>query len=160
MAQVDLHLKLEGIVGESKDAKNNLEMQIDSFRLKVESPRDASTGFASGAARMSTLTIRGKIEQPTAKLFDKSYHHQKINKATLTGRKAGKDPLDFLIMVLTEVLVMRVEIGDLEGGDGDLIPPCEFDLSYGTIQVKTQGQTETGLGSGFLQFDANLMTKT
>ena len=109
---------------------------------------------------MSTLTIRGKIEQPTAKLFDKSYHHQKINKATLTGRKAGKDPLDFLIMVLTEVLVMRVEIGDLEGGDGDLIPPCEFGLSYGTIQVKTQGQTETGLGSGFLQFDANLMTKT
>jgi type VI secretion system secreted protein Hcp len=159
MAQVDLHLKLEGILGESKDAKNNLEIQIDSFRLKAETPRDASTGFAAGACKMSTLTIRGKIEQPTAKLFDKTWNHQVINKATLTGRKAGKVPLDFLIVELTEVLVMRVEIGDLDSDNADLIPACEFDLSYGTITVKTQGQTETGLGSGFLTFSGNLMTK-
>lgn len=158
MADVDMFLKLDGILGESKDTKNAVEMQIDGFRLHAETPRDAFTNLAAGAVRMSTLTIRGKIEQATAKLFDKTVTHAPIGKATLTCRKAGKVPLDFLIVELSDVLVMKVQIGDLGANQSDVIPPCEFDLSYGKLMVKSQGQTSTGQGTGFLQFDFSLMS--
>lgn len=157
MSDVDMFLKLDGVLGESKDAKNTVEMQIDGFRLHADTPRDAFTNLAAGAARMSNLTIHGRIEQATAKLFDKTVNHTKISKATLTCRKAGKVPLDFLIVELSEVLVMRVEIGELGSGESDGLPPCEFDLSYGKLTVKSQGQTSTGGGTGFLQFDFSLM---
>jgi type VI secretion system secreted protein Hcp len=159
MALVDMFLKLEGVSGESTDPKNTVEIQIDGFRLKAESPRDAYTNVATGAVRMSTLTIHGRIEQATAKLFEKTANHTKINKATLTCRKAGKQPVDFLIVELTDVVVVRVEAGDLGGGD-DVIPPCEFDLAYAKLTVKSQGQTAQGQGTGFMVFDFNLAAKS
>ncbi|MGZ5498705.1 MAG: Hcp family type VI secretion system effector [Candidatus Aminicenantales bacterium] len=157
MAAVDMFLKLDGVLGESADAKNSFEMQIDSFRLQAESPRDAShTNLATGAGRMSPLTIRAKVEKATSKLFEKAVRNLPINKATLTCRKAGTTPLDYLIVELTDVIVVRVQIGELEPEQGDVIPPCEFDLSYGKVSIKTQGQTSTGTGTGVVQFDFDL----
>lgn len=157
MAQVDMFLKLDGVLGESADAKNSAEMQIDGFRLQAESPRDAAhTNLATGAARMSPLTIRAKVEKVTAKLFDKATNNKPISKATLTCRKAGTVPLDYLIVELTDVIVVKVRVGDLEPGEGQVVPPCEFDLSYGKVRVQTQGQTSTGTGTGFLLFEKDL----
>lgn len=156
MAQVDMFLKLDGVLGESADAKNSVEMQIDGFRLQAESPRDAHTNLATGAPRMSPLTIRAKVEQATAKLFDKATFNKPISKATLTCRKAGTKPLDYLIVELTDVIVVKVRVGDLEPGEGQVVPPCEFDLAYGKLSIKTQGQTSTGTGTGFIPFEKDL----
>lgn len=159
MALVDMFLKLEGVEGESKDAAGKGGwVQIDGFRLGATSPRDSFTNQAAGAVRMSHMTIKAKIDKSTPKLFDKITKNEKIPKATLSCRRAGKEQFEYFKITLTEVLVAKVEAGDLQTGGGDVIPHFEFDLAYGKIEMEAKEQTEKGVTSGPVVFQFNLPT--
>ncbi len=158
MAQVDMFLKLDGVDGESSDPKHPGEIQIDSFSLNAVSGRDAFTNQGAGVVRMSSVTIRAKIDKSTPKLFTKIAKNEKIPSAILTCRKAGKEGFEYFKMTLSEVLVVKVQAGDLGNGNGDVIPPCEFDLSYGRIEMQAKEQTSGGPTSGPVVFGFNLMT--
>ena len=114
MALVDMFLKLDGVEGESKDASGKGGwIQIDGFLVGATSPRDSFTNQAKGAVRLSHLTIKTKIDKATPKLFDKITKNEKIPKATLSCRKAGKEQFEyFKDHTLTDVLVARVQAGD------------------------------------------------
>jgi type VI secretion system secreted protein Hcp len=159
MALVDMFLKLEGVEGESKDAAGKGGwIQIDGFRLNATSPRDSFTNQAAGGVRMSNMTIRAKIDKSTPKLFSKISMNEKIPKATLSCRKAGKDQFEYFKITLTEVLVAKVQAGELQASGSDVIPACEFDLAYGRIEMEAKEQTEKGPTSGPVVFAFNLMT--
>lgn len=160
MALVDMFLKLEGVDGESKDAKGQNQIQIEGFRLGAVSPRDSFTNQAAGAVRMSHLTIRAKIDKSTPKLFTKITKNEKIPKATLTCRKAGKEQFDYFTVTLSEVLVVKVQAGDLGSDGGDVIPLCEFDLAYGKIEMEAKEQSDKGPTSGPVCFQFNLPTNS
>jgi type VI secretion system secreted protein Hcp len=160
MALVDMFLKLDGVEGESKDASGkSSEIQIDGFSLAGTSPRDSFTNQAAGAVRMGHLTIRAKIDKSTPKLFEKLTRNAKIPTATLSCRKAGKEQFEYFKVTLSEVLVVRVHVGSLEGG-GTVVPPCEFDLAYGKIEMKSFEQTDRGSTSGPMTFLYMLTTNT
>ena len=122
------------------------------------SPRDAFTNQAAGAVRMSHLTIRAKIDKSTPKLLTKIAKNEKIPSAVLTCRKAGKEAFEYFKVTLSEVLVVKVQAGDLKAEGADVVPQCEFDLSYGKIEVSAKEQTRTGPTSGPVVFNFNLMT--
>jgi type VI secretion system secreted protein Hcp len=148
MAAVDMFLKLVGAEGESKDSEKAGQFQIQGFKLNARSPHDASTGGATGKIRFTDLTIYTNVERGTAKLFDMIGKNQKIPKAELTCRKAGKDPFVFLKITLSDCFLSRVEIGTGGSEGGDAIPPCEFDIDFGKIDVMSMEQTEKGPTSG------------
>jgi type VI secretion system secreted protein Hcp len=158
MALVDMFLKLDGVDGESPDPEHKNEIQIAGFSLNAVSPRDSFTNQAKGAVRMSHLTIRAKIDKSTPKLFTKIKTNEKIPTAILSCRKAGKEQFEYFKITLTEVLVVKVQAGDLGEGGGDPIPTCEFDLAYGQIEMKAMEQTSRGPTSGPVVFVFNLMT--
>jgi type VI secretion system secreted protein Hcp len=158
MAQVDMFLKLEGVDGESPDPAHKGEIQIDGFSLNAVSGRDAFTNQAAGAVRMSHMTIRAKVDKSTPKLFTKIAKNEKIPSAVLTCRKAGKEQFEYFKVTLSEVLVVKVQAGDLEAAEGDVVPQCEFDLAYGKIEMSAKEQTSTGPTSGPVMFVFNLMS--
>lgn len=158
MALVDMFLKLDGVEGESKDASGKGGwIQIDGFQVGAMSPRDAFTNMAKGAVRMSHLTIRAKVDKSTPKLFDKISKNEKIPKAILTCRRAGKEQFPYFQVTLSDVLVARVQAGDL-GAGGEVVPGCEFDLLYGKIEMEAREQTEKGPTGGPVVFAFNLPT--
>jgi type VI secretion system secreted protein Hcp len=160
MALVDMFLKLDGVEGESKDASGKgSQIQIDGFSLAGTSPRDSFTNQASGHVRMGHLTIRAKIDKSTPKLFEKLARNAKIPTATLSCRKAGKEQFEYFKITLSEVIVVRVHAGTLDGG-ANVVPPCEFDLAYGKIEVMSSEQTERGPTSGPVIFSYTLTTNT
>lgn len=159
MAVVDMFLKLDGVDGESLDPAHKGEIQIDGFSLNAVSGRDSFTNQAAGAVRMSHMTIRAKIDKSTPKLFTKIAKNEKIPSAVLTCRKAGKEQFEYFKVTLSEVLVAKVQAGDLEAG-GDVIPQCEFDLAYGKIEISAKEQTSTGPTSGPVMFVFNLMSNS
>lgn len=156
MALVDMFLKLDGVEGESQDSEHKSEIQIDGFSVNAVSPRDAFTNQAAGAVRMSHLTIRAKVDKSTPKLFTKITKNEKIPSAVLTCRKAGKEQFEYFKVTLSDVLVVKVQAGDLEARDGDVIPQCEFDLSYSKIEISAKEQTRVGPTSGPVIFSFNL----
>lgn len=160
MALVDMFLKLDGVDGESPDLAHKGEIQIDGFRLNALSPRDAFTNQAAGAVRMSHMTIRAKVDKSTPKLFTKIAKNEKIPSAVLTCRKAGKEQFEYFKVTLSEVLVVKVQAGDLEAGGGDAVPQCEFDLAYGKIEISAKEQTTGGPTSGPVVFVFNLMSNS
>ena len=160
MALVDMFLKLDGVDGESPDSAHKGEIQIDGFRLNAVSPRDAFTSQAAGAVRMSHMTIRAKIDKSTPKLFTKIAKNEKIPSAVLTCRKAGKEQFEYFKVTLSEVLVVRVQAGDLEADGGDVAPQCEFDLAYGRLEISAKEQTTGGPTSGPVVFMFNLMSNS
>jgi len=156
MALVDMFLKLDGVDGESPDPEHKGEIQIDGFQLSAVSPRDAFTNQAAGAVRMSHLTIRAKIDKSTPKLFTKIAKNEKIPKAVLACRKAGKEQFEYFNITLTDVLVVKVNAGGLDSDKGDVLPQCEFDLAYAKIEMKAMEQTSKGPTSGPVVFVFNL----
>ena len=158
MALVDMFLKLDGVDGESGDTSHAGEIQVDGFSLGAVSGRDSFTNQAAGAVRMSHMTIRAKVDKSTPKLFTKIAKNEKIPSAILTCRKAGKEPFEYFKVTLSEVLVVKVQAGDLEASGSDVIPQCEFDLAYGKIEIQARPQTSTGPTSGPVIFMFNLMT--
>jgi type VI secretion system secreted protein Hcp len=158
MALVDMFLKLEGVDGESPDPEHKNEIQITGFRLNAVSPRDSFTNQAAGAVRMSHLTVRAHIDKSSPKLFTKIAKNEKIPSAILTCRKAGKEQFEYFKITLSEVLVVKVQAGDLGESGSDVIPACEFDLAYGQIEISAREQTSRGPTSGPVVFAFNLMS--
>lgn len=158
MALVDMFLKLDGVDGESPDPQHKGEIQIEGFRLSAVSPRDSFTNQAAGAVRMSHMTIRAKVDKSTPKLFTKIAKNEKIPTAVLSCRKAGKEQFEYFKVTLSEVLVVKVQAGDLGADAGDVVPLCEFDLAYGKLEMSAKEQTEKGPTSGPVVFVFNLMS--
>ena len=156
MALVDMFLKLDGVDGESPDPQHKGEIQIDGFRLNAVSPRDAFTNQAAGAVRMSHMTIRAKVDKSTPKLFTKIAKNEKIPSAVLTCRKAGKVQFQYFKITLSEVLVVKVEAGEFEASGAGVIPHCDFDLSFGKIEILGSPQTSTGPTSGTVSMQDDL----
>jgi type VI secretion system Hcp family effector len=102
MAVVDMFLKLDGVDGESQDKDHKNEIDILGFKLSSKSPRDASTGQATGKVRFTNLTVRSNIEKATAKLFQKLTMNEKIEvpdpktgaKQTLLQTQKGKQLIE------------------------------------------------------------------
>ena len=158
MALVDMFLKLDGVDGESPDPQHKSEIQISGFTLSAVSPRDSFTNQATGAVRMSSLSIRAKIDKSTPKLFEKITKNAKIPKAVLSCRKAGKEQFEFFKITLSEVIVAKISAGSLQE-ESDVLPACEFDLAYGKLEMEAKEQTTTGPTSGPVVFVFNLMSK-
>jgi type VI secretion system secreted protein Hcp len=156
MALVDMFLKLDGVNGESEDPEHKAEIQLDGFRLNLVSPRDSFTNQASGARRWSHLSIRAKIDMSTPLLFLKLATNTKIATAVLTCRKAGKVQFQYFKITLSEVLVVKVEAGEFEASGASVIPHCDFDLSFGKIEILGSPQTSTGPTSGTVSMQDDL----
>ncbi len=66
----------------------------------------------------------------------------------LACRKAGKEQFEYFRITLTDCYIRRVEIGSVAKEGGSVVPPCEFDVEYGTIEIKSKEQTPKGPTSG------------
>jgi type VI secretion system secreted protein Hcp len=158
MALVDMFLKLDGVDGESKEPDHKDEIQLEGFRVNLVSPRDAFTNQASGVRRWSHLSMRAKVDKSTPLLFKKLKENAKIPKAVLTCRKAGKEQFEYFKITLSEVIVVKVEAGELEASGGSVVPHCDFDLAFGAIEISAQTQTSLGTMGGQVVFQDDLMS--
>ena len=119
---VDFFLKLDGIKGESADAKHKDEIDIESFSWGM-----TQTGSAHGGRRRrrqgldAGLPLHDAVQhgEPGAHEVVRDGEHIKLG--TLTVRKAGKDQQEFLTIKMTDVLVSSYQTSGSEGGDAPSI---------------------------------------
>ncbi|MFI5120182.1 MAG: Hcp family type VI secretion system effector [Thermoanaerobaculia bacterium] len=156
MAAVDMFLKLDGVAGESQATDHKGEIQLAGFRLGLTSPRDSFTNQATGVRRWSHLSMRSSVEMSTPLLFQKLASNAKIPKAVLTCRKAGGAQFPYFTVTLSDVLVVKVETGELEAQGGDVIPHCDFDLAFSHVEISASPQTAGGPTSGCNMFADDL----
>ena len=107
----DAFLKLDGIKGESQDAKHKNEIDINSFRFGLKQAGVQGTGGGGGAGKVQVrdMQLVKSVDAASPLLLVACANGTHIKEATLTVRKAGGQQLEYLKIKLTDVLISGFE---------------------------------------------------
>src|SRR6266566_2067063 len=151
-AGVDLFLKIDGIQGESRDAKHKGEIDLESFSWGETASTGAQAGGGGGAGKvhMEDLHVVMKLNKASPLLFLACATGQHLKQAILTARKAGKAQLEFLVFKFTDLLVSSYQTG----GSADLEPTDHVSFNFSRIELeyrpqKPDGSLDTPVKSGW-----------
>jgi type VI secretion system secreted protein Hcp len=145
----DYLLKIEGIKGESTDAKHKDEIEVESFSWGATQPGSFASGGGGGAGKVSFqdihFTTRASVASPNLMLACATGQH--IKEATLTVRKAGKEAQEYYIVKLSDNLVSSYQSGGSEGSNA--LPVDQFSINFAKIEFEYKPQKPDGsLGAG------------
>ena len=139
---VDYFLKIDGIPGESADAKHKDEIDALAFSWGVSQsgPTGPGGGGGAGKAVFDDLLVVARTSKASPKLWVACASGQHIKSAILTCRKPGKAPLEFLKITLTDVTISSYEID----GSDDELPLDQIALGFAKVEMAYTSQDATG----------------
>jgi len=145
MAQ-DIFLKISGIDGESMDSDHKSEIEVLSWKWQVmqESNMHAGSGGGSGKATVKDLTFIHNVDRSSPNLMKFCMTGKHIPEAKLVVRKSGGNPLEYLSITMSDVLITNVN----PTGDAKMESiQEEVGLSFAKIKQEYTVQNQQG-GSG------------
>ncbi|WP_261525135.1 Hcp family type VI secretion system effector [Burkholderia multivorans] len=118
MAQ-DIFLKVDGINGESLDDKHKDEIEILNWDWEIlqESSMHSGSGGGAGKATVKDLTFEHNIDRASPNLMKYALTGKHIDQAVLVMRKAGGNPLEYLKLTMSDVIVTRVKPSGSKAGE-------------------------------------------
>lgn len=141
----DYFLKIDGIPGESQDAKHKGEIDVLSFSWGASLASSLAAGRGASKPAMNDFSIVKVVDSATPKLMQAVCQGQHIPEAHFTGRKPGGEALEFLKIKLTDVLISGVSSG---GSSGDAVPLEQLSFSFGSSSITVVRQDASGKPGG------------
>ncbi len=143
MAAVDYFLKIDGIDGESQDAKHKNEIDVSSWSWAEHQAgtHDTAGGGGAGKVAMQDFHFTMNVNKSTPKLFLACASGEHIKKAVLTVRKAGKDQQEFLTITFSDFLVSSYSMHGQPGKDHS---HDSVSLNYSKIEFEYKPQKADG----------------
>jgi type VI secretion system secreted protein Hcp len=144
MASVDYFLKIEGIPGESSDAKHKGEIDVQSWSWGESQSGTHAHGGGGGAGKVSMQDFHFTmhVNKASPKLFLACATGEHLKSAELVCRKAGKDQQEFLKYKLTDCLVSSFQTGG--SGGSDIIPVDQISLNFSKLEIEYKPQKADG----------------
>ncbi len=158
MAQ-DMFLKIEGIEGESLDAahKNEIEVLEWSWESSQHSNMHSGSGGGAGKATVDDFCFVHYVDKASPNLLNYCLSGKHIKNICFVVRKAGGDPLEYLTINFSDVIITRVL---LTGSASDDVRPAEkvkFSFTKFTQDYVTQNAegNKSGIISASYDIKAN-----
>ena len=144
MAVADYFLKIDGIDGESKDAKHPNEIQLESWSWaeRQEGAHSFGGGGGAGKVAMQDFAFTMLTNKASPKLFLFCANGSHVKKAVLTCRKAGKDQQEFLKITFGDLLVSSFSVSGAAGSSS--IPMEQISLNFSQIEWEYKEQKADG----------------
>jgi type VI secretion system secreted protein Hcp len=130
---VQMFLKLDGIAGESADAKHKGEIDILGWSWGLSGPEPSSPsggGAGRGRAAIRNLMIQKLVDLSSPLLLLASAEGRLIRDGTLTTRRAGANGAEFLLFKMTDVIVASVAVT----ATADEGPTESVALAFGKVE--------------------------
>jgi type VI secretion system secreted protein Hcp len=107
----DMFIKIDGISGESQDAAHRGEIEVPSWRWKIDQQSSMMSGSGGGAGKASITDLEfvHQIDRASPNLMRYCLTGRHIPQVVLSTRKAGGLPLDFLKIKMGDVVITSVE---------------------------------------------------
>lgn len=143
---LDMFLNLEGeIKGESQDAKHKGEIDILSWSWGMSQSGSFHVGGGGGAgkANFQDISVTKWIDSASSVLMLYCANGDHFPKAKLTVRKAGKTPLEYLIINMEKVMVTSVSTGG-SGGEDRLTENVTFNFAKVSVDYVEQKPDGSG----------------
>lgn len=129
--------------GEAKDKSHKGEIDVLAWSWGVSNSGSAHVGGGAGAGKCNVqdISITKYVDKssPTLMLYCANGKH--MDDATLVIRKAGENPVEYLKIKLTEVLITSVSTGG-SGGEDRLTE--NVTLNFAKINVDYTPQDDKG----------------
>ncbi|MHA3774318.1 Hcp family type VI secretion system effector [Verrucomicrobiota bacterium sgz303538] len=105
--QANTFLKIDGIPGEATQDRHAGEIAIESLSFSVDQSgiRMAGGRGSPARSRFSVITVVKRVDKSSPLLFLKSALGEVIPSAVINVQKGGAQPVDFLTIKLTNVIV-------------------------------------------------------
>lgn len=142
---VDMFLKLDGIKGESKDSKHKDEIDVYSWSWGLTQTGSFGVGGGGGSGKVNVhdITLTKKLDKSSNLLTVNCCSGKHIKEGTLTVRKAGENPLEYLKITFTDLLVSSMQTSGTDGGD---MVMETVSLNFAKFKVEYQEQKADGSG--------------
>jgi type VI secretion system secreted protein Hcp len=138
----DAFLKLDGVPGESADAKHKGEIDLESFSFGVKQTATIGGGGGGGAgkAEFSSFRFEKLYDASSPKLFLGSASGEHFKSALVTFRRRGGEQQEFLTYKFDDVLVEHYDQG------GTTEPPLLEDvgLTFRKVEITYRPQKADG----------------
>lgn len=144
---LDMFLAIEGeIEGESQDAVHTDEIDVLAWAwgLSQTGTFHHGSGGGAGKANFQDISVTKWVDNATPILMLYCANGDHFPKAKLTVRKAGADPLEYLIITMTKVMVTSVQTGG-SGGEDKLTE--NISLNFAEVEVQYTKQLPDGSGA-------------
>jgi len=142
MAQ-DYFLKIDGVDGESQDDTHKNEIHIASFHMGAVNQGAGHRDSGSGAGRASVhdMQLTKRADKSSPSLFAACCSGKHFPTATLTVRKAGENPLEYLVYNMSNVFVSAFNSNSHGAGD---IAQETLSLNFSKIEMNYTPQNADG----------------
>lgn len=142
---VDMFIKIGDVKGESRDKTHKEEIDVLAWSWGMSNSGSAHVGGGAGAGKVNVqdLSFTKYIDKSTPDLMLACCNGKHYPTATLVVRKAGEQPLEYLTITMTEVMVTSVSTGG-SGGEDRLTE--NVTLNFAKVKVDYKEQTKTGTG--------------
>jgi len=157
---VEYFLKIDGIAGESVDAKHKNEIEVQSFNWGEQSTISGSPGGGGGGAGKvvpSEFRYAAQTSKASPALMLACATGEHIKQATLVARRSGKSQLKYLTMTFSDVRVSLYEINSTP--PNEVGPTDQVSLNFATLRMTYKVQKADGSAGqsivGAFDFKAN-----
>ncbi len=149
-------LKIDGISGESQDAKHKGEIELASFSWGVAQPgAAAAAGRAAGKVAFQDFHFVMTVNKASPLLFLASASGKHIKEAYLSVRRAGKLGLEYLKIKFNDVLISSFE----EAGGAEA-PLETVAFNFGSIAMTYTPQDARGTAGSAVEAGWDLKKNT
>jgi type VI secretion system secreted protein Hcp len=137
---LDMFLKIAGVAGESRDKTHAGEIDLLSWAWGASNSGSAQLGGGAGSGKCNvqdfSFTMYVSKASPVLALFCCTGKH--IAEATLTVRKAGENPLEYLIIKFSDLIITSYQSGGAASGDDRLMEAASINFAKYEVQYTVQ----------------------
>lgn len=146
---MDMFIKIGALKGESKDKVHKEEIDVLAWSWGASNSGSAHVGGGAGAGKVNVqdLSFTKYVDKCTPDLLLAVCNGKHYPDATLIVRKAGENPVEYITIKLTEVLVTSVSEGG-SGGEDRLTENVTLNfakVSYSYKPQKADGSADTAI---------------
>lgn len=136
----EIFLRLEGIPGESRDAKHRDEIEVAAYDWGVDRPATGHAGGGAGAGGRPTFrafSFRTGVSKASPELFRACVNGKHLPEAVLSVRRAGRGAPDHLRIRFTDVVI--TSFAQAAGDQEDPLDSVAFEFGKVELQHTPQG---------------------
>ena len=140
---VDQFLKIDDVKGEAQDKVHRDEIDVLAWSWGVSQSGTTHLGSGSGAGKASfqDISITKWVDHSSATLMLAVANGKHFKEAKLTVRKAGENPLEYVIIKMKDVIITSVSTGG-SGGEDRLTENVA--LNFGAVEYEYTMQKPDG----------------
>jgi len=116
---LDMFIKIGDIKGESEDDKHKEKIDVLSWSWGLSNSGSAQIGGGGGTGKVSVqdLTFTKYVDSSTPPLLLAGSNGKHYPEANLIVRKAGENPVEYIKLKMTDVIITSVSTGGSGGED-------------------------------------------